>query len=532
MHDPAALEVFRHRITAVAEAMGATLQRAAYSTNIKERLDFSCAVFDADGRTLAQAAHIPVHLGAMPAAVAAARGRVRKWLPGDIVALNDPYLGGSHLPDITTVSPVFAPGDPHPCVLVATRAHHSDVGGSAPGSLPLARDLYGEGLVLPPVRLVREGQLDEDLMSLVCANTRTPEERRGDIQAQLAAHHTGAERLTELLADGAQGFSDAALALLAYTERRARTQLERLKDGQYSFNDVIEDDGHSLDELTIQVSVTVDGSDLTFDFAGSAPQVSGSVNAPLAVTQSAVFYVVACLLDDVPVNAGTFAPVTVRADVGTVVNPVSPAPVSAGNVETSQRIVDVVLGALADAAPDLVPAASQGTMNNLTVGGIDPRSGRAFTYYETIGGGAGASMSRPGGSALQVHMTNTRNTPIEALETAFPLRVSRYAVRRGSGGGGAHRGGAGIERSIQFLVPTTVTLVTERRTVPPWPLEGGAPGACGTNSLRSGDGETPLPSKVTFDAQAGDEIVVCTPGGGGWGACGARTSGHGAARRP
>ncbi|MFN2252043.1 MAG: hydantoinase B/oxoprolinase family protein [Anaerolineae bacterium] len=520
MPDPAALEVFRHRITAVAEAMGATLQRAAYSPNIKERLDFSCAVFDDSGRLLAQAAHIPVHLGAMPAAVEAAARRVREWRPGDVVALNDPYMGGSHLPDITTVAPVFAPGRSSPSVLVATRAHHADVGGAAPGSLPLARDLFGEGLVLPPVRLVRGGTLDDDLVAVICGNSRTPEERRGDLGAQLAAHHAGQGRLTELLADDPTAFAESCSDLLAYTERRARARLALLADGRYSFSDVLDGDGRSPAHLRVSVAVDVAGSDLTFDFAGTAPQAAGGVNAPLAVTHSAVYYVVACLLGDVPVNAGTFAPVAIDAPAGTLVNPRPPAPVAAGNVETSQRIVDVVLGALHQAAPQLVPAASQGTMNNLTVGGWDERTGRAFTYYETIGGGAGASATRPGASALQVHMTNTLNTPVEALETAYPLRVERYTVRRASGGPGEHAGGDGIERAIRFLMPATATLVTERREVAPWPLAGGGHGARGENSLIRDGAVTELPGKVTLDVDAEDVLVVRTPGGGGWGGLG------------
>jgi len=544
MNDPAAREVFRHRVAAVAEAMGATLRRAACSPNIKERLDFSCAVFDGAGRLLAQAAHIPVHLGALPAAVAAARAAVGDWRPGDVALLNDPYLGGSHLPDITTVSPVFAADGGAPALFVATRAHHADVGGAAPGSMAPATDLFGEGLVLPPVRLVRAGVLDRDLLAVICANSRTPDERRGDLEAQLAAHHTGAERLLELLAPDPAAFLALGDDLIQYTERLARAALAALPAGTYSFEDALDDDGQGSGPLPIAVTLTVGGGEIEADFHGTAPQAAGGVNAPLAVTQAAVYYVVACLLGDVPLNAGTFAPVAVVAPEGTLVNPRPPAAVAAGNVETSQRIVDVVLGALAAALPDRVPAASQGTMNNLTVGGFDPRLGRPFTYYETIGGGAGAGAAGPGASGLQVHMTNTRNTPVEALETAYPLRVEAYALRRGSGGAGRHPGGDGIERRLRFLAPARVSLLTERRAARPWGLAGGGAGAAGENRLvrgNAGDGsevggapgdsldvggaprgdspdvEVALPAKGTVDVAAGDVLVVRTPGGGGWG---------------
>jgi N-methylhydantoinase B len=517
MADPVGLEVFRHRIVAVAEAMGAALQRAAYSPNIKERQDHSCAVFDAHGRLLAQAAHIPVHLGALPAAVAAARHRVRGWRAGDVVALNDPFLGGSHLPDITTVSPVFAPGGRRPALFVATRAHHADVGGAEPGSLPIARDLFGEGLVLPPVLLVRGGRLDPDLVSLVCANSRTPAERRGDLEAQLAAHHTGTTRLGELLAADAPGLLRNAQALLAYTERRARAGLAALPAGTYRFEDVLDGDGHRSGPLRVRVALTIRGDTVSADFRGSARQVDGGVNAPRAVTASAVYYVVACVLGGLPINAGMFAPVRIIAPRGTVVNPRPPAAVAAGNVETSQRLVDVLLGALAQALPDRVPAASQGTMNNVTVGGRDPRRDGTYTYYETIGGGAGAARGQPGASGVQVHMTNTRNTPAEALEVAYPLRIEACRLRRGSGGRGTWSGGDGIERRLRFLAPARVTLVTERRTHAPWGLSGGHAGAPGEDRLCTTHGEVVLAGKGTFDAAAGDVLIVRTPGGGGWG---------------
>lgn len=528
MVDPAGLEVFRHRITAVAEAMGATLQRAACSPNIKERLDFSCAVFDRHGRLLAQAAHIPVHLGAMPASVAAARAARASaegagWRPGDVVILNDPYQGGSHLPDITAVSPVFAPGSAgeQPALFVASRAHHADVGGAAPGSLAPAFDLQAEGLIIPPVRLVRAGTIDPDLLALVCANSRTPDERRGDLEAQLAAHHVGNERLTELLAADADALAAAGDALLAYSERRARALLSALPDGRFHHADRLDDDGRGAGPLEIAVTVTVDRDHVVADFGGTAPQTAGGVNSPLAVTESAVYYAIACLLGDTPINAGAFAPLRVVAPLGSLLNPRPPAAVAAGNVETSQRVVDVVLGALAAALPDRIPAASQGTMNNVTIGGLDPLRRRPFTYYETLGGGGGGGPDGAGASGLQVHMTNTRNTPVEAIETSYPLRVEVYRLRRGSGGRGRHPGGDGLERHIRFLGPARVALLTERRVSAPAGLAGGEAGAPGENRLIPADAagrEEALPAKGSFDVAAGDVLVIRTPGGGGWGA--------------
>jgi N-methylhydantoinase B len=518
MDAPIRIEVFRHRIMAVAEAMGACLQRAAYSPNIKERRDFSCAVFDRDGRLIAQAAHIPVHLGAMPASVAAVRASVSRWQPGDVLLLNDPYLGGSHLPDITTVSPVFeAPATAgEPVAFLATRAHHADVGGGAPGSLPLARDLLGEGLVLPPVRLVRAGEIDGDLLRIICANSRTPEERRGDLAAQLGAHHAGTQRLGELLADGAATFRQDVETLLGYSARRARAVLAELPDGRYRAEDVLDDDGLT-GPWPIRVTLTLHRGELMADFSGSAAQADGGVNAPLAVTQSAVYYLVACLLGDTPINAGAFATVTVTAPAGSILNPLRPAAVAAGNVETSQRVVDVVLRALAQAAPERFPAASQGTMNNVMVGGLDPRTDRPYSYYETLGGGAGGALGQPGAAGIQVHMTNTRNTPVEALEQAYPLRVEAYRLRRGTGGRGRYPGGDGLERRLRFLAPARVTVLSERRASRPWGLAGGGPAAPGENRLVTPLAEHVLPAKGTFDVQTGDTLVVRTPGGGAWG---------------
>ena len=456
------LEIYKHLFAAIAEEMGTVLRKASYSPNIKERRDFSCAVFDAHGRMIAQAAHIPVHLGSMPLSVEAAVQRFADDLhPGDVIVLNDPFRGGTHLPDITMVSPVFSPhpipsprgrgdgvrGEGHASPLrgfVASRAHHADVGGMTPGSMPVAREIYQEGLILPPVKLVHAGQMDEDLFALILANVRTPQERAGDLWAQIAANKRGAERLLELTTRyGADDVADAGEQLLAYTERMTRALIASLPEGSYSFTDVLDDDGVNPDPIPITVTVTIEGETAKVDFTGSAPQQQGSVNAVYAITLSAVYYVFRCLLGlDVPNNAGCLAPIEVIAPAGTVVNALPPSPVAGGNVETSQRIVDVLLGALAQACPEKVPAASQGTMNNVTIGALTPsplpvgdgQGVRGFTYYETIGGGMGARPSSDGPSAVHSHMTNTLNTPVEALEYAYPMRVLRYEVRKGSGG--------------------------------------------------------------------------------------------------
>ncbi|QXD15839.1 hydantoinase B/oxoprolinase family protein [Rhodocaloribacter litoris] len=527
MIDPIKIELYRHRFAGVAEEMGVTLQRTSYSPNIKERLDFSCAVFDGEGRLVAQAAHIPVHLGAMPAGVAAARAAFPDWTPGDVVVFNDPYEGGTHLPDVTMVSPVFLDAaDAAPRFFVASRAHHADVGGMTPGSLPLSTELYQEGLILPPVKLYRGGVLNEDLLRVLLRNVRTPEERRGDLAAQRAAHTVGERRLRELVArHGAGEVCAYARHLQAYSARLVRAAVATWPDGAYTFEDhlVLDDDGEAR-RIPIRVCARIRGDHVTFDFTGTAGAVDRSFNAVLSITQSACYYVVRCLagdgdpgVPDVPVNAGCFAPVTVTAPEGCLVNARPPAAVAGGNVETSQRIVDVVLGALAQALPGRIPAASQGTMNNLTIGGLRS-DGRPFTYYETIGGGMGAAPDADGLSGVHVHMTNTRNTPVEALELAFPFRIVRYALRTGSGGRGRHRGGDGLVRAYELLAPATVTVLSERRDTGPWGLAGGEAGAPGRNVLVHADGrEEVLPSKFTRRLQAGDRLVIETPGGGGYG---------------
>jgi len=530
--DPVTLEIFKNLFASVAEEMGVTLQRTAYSPNIKERLDFSCAVFDGQGRMVAQAAHIPVHLGAMPKSVRQAIELFERWQPGDVVILNDPYLGGTHLPDITMVSPVFIETPTKetlkvsetfrvsfPAFFVASRAHHADMGGISPGSMPLATEIYQEGIIIPPLKIADAGQLNEALMALICRNVRTPEERRGDLAAQMAAHRVGERRLKEIVARyGGDETMHYAGALLVYSERLTRRAIAAIPDGCYTFSDCLDDDGIVDEAVEIRVAVTVAGEEVVVDFTGSSPQVRGNLNAVLAVTQSAVYYVVRCVAGgDVPANHGCFAPVTVIAPSGSVLNPRPPGAVAGGNVETSQRVVDVVLGALAQALPGLIPAASQGTMNNLTIGGYDPVRRREFAYYETVGGGIGAGPKGEGLSGAHSHMSNTRNTPIEALEYAFPFRVRTYALRRGSGGQGQNRGGDGLRRDIEFLSSATVTILSERRRLEPYGLNGGEPGQRGRNVLLRDGTEKELPGKVTLSVRAGDVLSLRTPGGGGWG---------------
>lgn len=523
--DPITLELYRHRFAGVAEEMGVTLRRTGYSPNIKERLDFSCALFDAAGRLVAQAAHIPVHLGAIPASVASALQAFPTVAPGDVIMLNDPYEGGTHLPDITMVSPVFL-GGTEPGFFAASRAHHADVGGMTPGSLPLSTELYQEGIIIPPVKLYDAGRLNEDLLRLILRNVRTPDERRGDLAAQRAAHAVGERRLQELVTAHGRGEVLAYAAhLQAYSERLTRAAIVTWPEGVYPFEDVIElvewDAGAAqatLSLVPIRVSVLIRGDTVTFDFSGTGPAVNGALNTVLSITQSACWYVVRCLVgDEVPINAGCFAPVRVIAPAGSLVNALPPAAIAGGNVETSQRIVDVALGALAQALPGRIPAASQGTMNNLTIGGQRPE-GTPYAYYETIAGGTGAGPDADGLSGTHSHMTNTLNTPIEALEMAFPFRLLRYALRHNSGGAGMHRGGDGIVREYEILSPATVTVLSERRIVPPWGLAGGTPGTPGRNLLLHADGRVEeLASKFTRRLFSGDRLRIETPGGGGWG---------------
>jgi N-methylhydantoinase B len=512
------LEVFNHRLSAIAEEMGVALCRSAFSPNIKERRDFSCALFDARGAMVAQAAHIPVHLGSTPLSVRAALESVR-MRPGDVVMLNDPYAGGTHLPDVTVVAPVYLANARQPFGYVANRAHHADIGGCTPGSMPLATEIYQEGLRLPPVRIVTRGTVADDVMRLFLANTRVADERRGDLLAQLAALRLGGMRLQELAQRAGRNATQAAmLQLQDYSARLLSSALRQFPAGEYAAEDWMDDDGAGAEHIPIRVRVRLGGGRALVDFTGTAPQVAGGINANYAVTVAAVLYVFQSLAaTTIPANAGLMRPIRIVAPPGTLVNAQFPAAVAGGNVETSQRIVDVLLKAMAAAAPDKVPAASCGSMNNLAVGGYDPFRNREFTYYETIAGGAGGGPHRAGASAVHTHMTNTLNTPVEALESGYPLRVTRYRLRTRSGGKGRHPGGDGVVREIELLAPARVTLLTERRRTLPYGLAGGGPGQPGRNLLSRGVRTRMLPGKAGLAAQAGDRIRVLTPGGGGWG---------------
>ena len=520
--DAIELEVFRHLFTALAEEMGAALKRASFSPNIKERRDYSCALFNPEGVAVSLGDHMPVHLGAMPMSVEAALAELGALAPDDVVCLNDPFRGGTHLPDITLMSAVYAAED---ALLgyVASRAHHSDVGGSAPGSMPLAREIFEEGIRIPPVRLYAGGVRNEDLWKTLLANVRTPVERAGDLDAQIAALRTGATRLLEIAArKGIEKTLAAMDALIEYADRLVAAGLELIPDGRYEGVDAIEDDGFGSGPVPIRALLTIEGSQLTIDFEGTSPQVPGCVNAVAAITSSATRYVVRCVVEallgePLPAGGGSMSPVTLLLPEGSLVNARPPAAVAAGNVETSQRITDVLLRALAQALPDLMPALSQGTMNNTTVGGVDPRTGEVFAYYETVGGGMGAGPSGDGLSGVHVHMSNSLNTPVEALEHAYPFRITRYRIRRGSGGEGIHRGGDGLRRDLEILGRARVTLLCERRAVGPAGARGGEDGAPGENVLIRDGVEERLPGKATFSVGAGDVVSIRSPGGGGWG---------------
>ena len=533
--DPIEIEVFKNLFHSIAEEMGAALRRTAFSPNIKERRDYSCAVFDGAGSVLAMGDHMPVHLGSMPMSVRAAIDDLELG-PGDMAMLNDPFRGGTHLPDITLVAPVFVEKTKRPQFFVSSRAHHADVGGAYAGSMGICREIYQEGIRIPPVKLVRDGEVVRDVMALVLNNVRTPKEREGDLGAQIAACHTGALRLHEMCRRyGLPRVQRASAEILEYAEELMRAFLERVPPGKYHAEDFLDDDGTAaLPDATpgaaskpVKIAVTLEfhtkrgpkSPIVTVDFSGSDPQVGGSINAVEAITWSACFYVFRCLVtEDIPAAAGLMRPVRVIAPAGTIVNSVPPAAVAGGNVECSQRIVDVLLRALAQAMPQRIPAAASGTMNNLTLGGIDPRTGEPFAYYETIAGGMGARPTKDGVSGIHCHMTNSLNTPAEALEYAYPFRVSRYSLRRGSGGAGRHRGGDGIVRELEVLTESQVTLLSDRRARGPYGLSGGRDGAPGRTDVIRRDGRTEtLGGKASVRLQPGDRVRVESPGGGGWG---------------
>lgn len=503
--DPITLQVMANALRAVAEEMEAAMIRSAFSPNIKERRDCSTAIFDPQGRMVVQSASIPVHLGAMPEAVDAVRARGA--VPGEVWVVNDPYRGGTHLPDITMINAVAIDG--RTAAYAVTRAHHADVGGMAPGSMPAgSRELLQEGLVIPPVRIARDGEPVADVLALLLANTRTPTEREGDLRAQLAAHRLAERRLAEVAArHGGERVQVAFQALFDYAERRTRAAIAAMPDGRYEAAEALEGDGVADGDLWIRVAVTIAGDSMTVDFAGTDPTGPGNCNCPPAVTRSAVYFVLRCLTDpDIPASAGAFAPVTVVAPPDTLVNARAPAAVAGGNVETSSRIVDAVFAALGRAVE--VPAQGQGTMNNVTIGAP------GFTYYETMGGGQGASAGADGPSGVHVAMSNTLNTPVEALEVAFPLRVEAYRLRRGSGGAGAHRGGDGVERRVRVLVDAAISVIAERRRRSPAGRAGGEDGAPGRTTLNGRE----LPAKWRGEARAGDVLGIESPGGGGYGA--------------
>ncbi len=524
--DPIELAVFQSTMHSIAEEMGAALRRTAISPNIKERRDYSCALFDSARRVIAMGDHMPVHLGAMPMSVHAAAERLNMQ-PGDMAILNDPYAGGTHLPDITLVLPVFVPESSTPAFYASARAHHADVGGMYAGSMGPAQEIYQEGLRIPPVLLMRKGEMDNCILSLLLANVRTPLEREGDLAAQIGACRVGERRILEIVAKyGLDRVRRLTGDLMAWSERMMRAELRSMPAGTFSAEDFLDDDGVSEEPIRIAVSITFRPEEGTasIDFAGSSPQVRGAVNAVFPITWSACFYVFRCLLtEETPATAGLMIPIAVTAPSGSIVNAVPPAAVAGGNVECSQRITDVLLRALAQAAPERIPAASYGTMSNLTIGGTDPRTGAPFAYYETIAGGMCARPSADGIDGVHCHMTNSLNTPVEALEFAYPLRVLRYAYRPGSGGAGKFRGGNGLVREIRLLAPSQVTLLSDRRRFAPYGLSGGQDGACGSASLISADGTAvPLKGKFTLYAEAGETIRIETPGGGGWGPASAR----------
>ncbi len=519
--DPAELEIFKNLFHSVAEEMGAALRRSAFSPNIKERRDYSCAVFDGRGDVAAMGDHMPVHLGSMPRSVAAAI-QALALAPGDIAVLNDPFAGGTHLPDLTCVMPVFARElrqHKRPLFYVANRAHHSDIGGAQPASMGLSQEIYQEGLRIPPVTLVRKGKPQRDVLAMLLANVRTPTEREGDLMAQIASCRLGEQRLQDMAQKyGSSKINFYLAALQRYSATLMRSALRQIPDGTYRARDFLDDDGYSRRPVRLQVAIEIHADRAIVDFTGSSAQCRGGVNAVLAITMSAVFYVFRCLLaEDVPACSGLMEPIEIVVPEASVVNACPPAAVAAGNVETSQRIVDVLLRALAHALPHRIPAASSGTMNNLSFGGIDPGTGAPFAYYETIAGGMGARSSAEGLSGVHTHMTNSMNTPVEAIESHFPVRVRRTSLRRGSGGRGRFRGGDGIVREIEFLGEVRCSILSDRRRFPPYGLAGGQPGKTGLNSLVTRGRVCKLPSKTVFTAPPGSILRVETPGGGGWG---------------
>lgn len=511
-------EMARRLFGSIVEGMGTVLMRSAFSPNIKERRDYSCALFDARGKAVAVGDHMPVHLGSMPAAV----GQVLRSAPpgaGEMIAVNDPYSGGTHLPDVTLVAPYPARAR-RARYYLANRAHHSDIGGAHPGSMaPGSREIYEEGIILPPVRLVRHGEPDPDLLRLLLANVRTPLEREADLRAQIAANREGGRLLEEMERRvGRARLAAWSSDTIRYAGRIVRSFLREIPPGSYRATEILEGDGVTGSPIRLKVCVRIRRGRVQVDFDGTDPQVRGNINAVEAITRSAVYFVFRCLVrEEIPFNEGCFDAIEVRLPPGTVLSATRPSAVAGGNVEASQRVVDVVLKALARAMPGRIPAQSSGTMTNITMGGRDPRTGERFTYYETVGGGMGASSLRAGLSGVHTGMTNSLNTPIEALEQALPIRVTRYALRTGSGGGGLHPGGRGVVREFEALCETQAALFAERHRRSPSGAHGGGDGAPGGAWILRGGKTVPLESKSRMTLKPGDRLRIATPGGGGWG---------------
>ena len=518
MFNPIDLEIFNNLFSTICEEMGVVLCKSSFSTNIKERKDFSCALFDHRGEMVSQAEHLPVHLASMSMSVEEAIKAV-EMSDGDAVILNDPFQGGTHLPDITVVTPFFYKSSKKPVFYVANRAHHSDVGGMSPGSMCNATEIYQEGIRIPPVKIVQGNIINREIMSIITSNVRTPKEREWDIIAQISANTIGKQRLKELCEKyGKSEVVKYSFELQGYSARIMKSVIKKIPDGEYSFSDYLDDDGTVEKSVRIKVRVIIKGNSVSVDFSGSSWQVDGCVNAVYAVTVSCVFYVFRCLVDsDIPSNSGCMRSINITAPEGSVVNAKSPSAVSGGNVETSQRIVDVVFGALSKAVPEMIPAASSGTMNNIAIGGYDKLKGSHFTYYETIGGGMGARHNSDGLNAIHTHMTNTLNTPVETIEHNYPFRISQYKIRPQSGGMGKHKGGHGIIRNYEFFQAATVSILSDRRKHAPYGLRGGKKGQLGQNTLISKGRRRKLPSKTTINVNTGDVISIHTPGGGGYG---------------
>lgn len=520
--DPITLEVMRNAFQSVAEEMGAALIRTALSTNIKDRRDCSTAIYTAGGDLVAQAEHIPLHLGLMVSVVKKTLERfpVDYLEPGDAIITNDPYISGSHLPDICMITPLFV--DDRCLALLANLAHHVDIGGISPGGMPtISTEIFQEGIRIPPIKLRKQGKIDDQIMALITNNVRTSYETYGDFQAQLAANNVGERRLRETISKYGQNMVTFYMdEIINYSDRRMRNRIKELPKGVFTFEDFLEGDGLSEDFLKIKVTLAIKEDRILVDFTGTDPQAQGSVNATRAVTQACVFFALKSSIDpDLPSSEGASRPIEVVTPPGTLVNPNFPAPVSNANINTAQRIADVVLGALSKAIPERIPAASTGSMSIFTIGGVDPRTGEYYSYVETYGGGHGAMDDQDGMDGVHTNMTNTRNAPVEVIEIAYPLRVERYGLVPDSDGPGKSRGGLGMTREITILDhKAMITLGTERRKIRPWGLMGGKPGGGSDCWIISPEGEKQaLPSKVTTQVEPGTRIALRTAGGGGFG---------------